>query len=103
VERVRRRDATNGKVAAAFGAMDVAALTDRLAKADIAFARVSDPEILRNHPHLRRITVATPSGPASYPAPPAQRAGEPRSYGAVPALGEHTAAVRDEFLPPIDK
>jgi formyl-CoA transferase len=95
--RVQRRPQTDGRVAAAFGAMTVEELTAKLAKADIAFARVSDPENLRTHPHLRRITVGSPSGPVSYPAPAPLRAGEPRTYGPVPALGEHTAKVRAEF------
>ena len=98
--RVKRRPQTDGRVAAAFAAMPVAELTARLAKADIAFGRVSDPEILRCHPHLRRITVGSPSGPVSYPAPAPLSSGAPRRYGAVPALGEHTAQVRAEFLAP---
>jgi itaconate CoA-transferase len=51
------------------------------------------------HPQLRRIEVGTPSGTVSYPAPPARDDGAPRRYGAVPALGEHTAKIRAEFLP----
>jgi formyl-CoA transferase len=98
LERVKRRPQTDGRVAAAFAAMPVEELTARLAKADIAFGRVSDPEILRSHPHLRRITVGSPSGPVSYPAPAPLSAGEPRRYGPVPALGQHTAQVRAEFL-----
>jgi itaconate CoA-transferase len=93
VERVNHRAATDARVAAVFGATDVAALTDKLAAADIAFARVSDTAILAVHPHLHRITVGTPSGPVSYPAPPHRRA----DYGAVPALGEHTEKIRAEF------
>ncbi len=94
VERVRRRAATDARVQSVFGAIDVGHLSERLAAADIAFARVSDTAILAAHPHLRRITVATPSGPVCYPAPPrARRDG----YGAVPGVGEHTAQVRDEF------
>ena len=42
--------------------------------------------------------VATPVGPVSYPAPAARRDGAPRRYGAVPALGEHTDAIRTEFM-----
>jgi len=42
------------------------------------------------HPHLRRIEVATPNGVVAHPAPAAIFVGQPRSYGAVPALGEHT-------------
>ena len=69
----------------------------RLAKADIAFARVSDCAHLSAHPHLRRVTVETPSGPAAMPAPAPVIEGT-RRYGRVPALGEHTEKVRAEFL-----
>ncbi len=97
VERVRRRAETDARVQAVFGATDVGPLTEKLAAADIAFARVSDTAILATHPHLRRITVDTPSGPVSYPAPPRARQD---GYGAVPGVGEHTAKVQAEFLPP---
>jgi formyl-CoA transferase len=94
VERVKRCVETDGRVAAVFGANDVETLTARLAAAEIAFARVSDMAALAAHPHLQRITVGTPSGPVSYPAPAHRREG---GYGAVPALGEHTERVRKEF------
>jgi itaconate CoA-transferase len=97
VERVKRRSKTDGRVQTAFGAMDVAELEAKLAAADIAFARVNDTALLAKHPHLRRITVGSPSGPVSMPAPAALRAGETRDYGPVPALGEHTEMVRKEF------
>ncbi len=45
---------------------------------------------------LRRISVETPSGEVSYPAPAAIR-DQPRSYGRVPSLGEHTEKIRKEF------
>ena len=98
VERVKRRALTDAKVQAVFGATDDATLAAKLAAADIAFARVNDTALLAAHPHLRRIEVATPSGTVSYPAPAAQRDGEPRRYGAVPALGEHTREIRAEFI-----
>jgi formyl-CoA transferase len=99
VERVRRRQQTDARVAAVFAATETEALMEKLAAADIAFARVNDAAGLAAHPHLRRITVATRSGPASYPAPAARQLGETRQYGGVPALGEHTDKVRAEFLP----
>jgi itaconate CoA-transferase len=99
VERVRRRAETDAKVQAVFGATEEAALTHKLAAADIAFARVNDTAALAVHPHLRRIEVATPSGMVSYPAPAARRDGEPRHYGAVPKLGEHSDKIRAEFMP----
>jgi itaconate CoA-transferase len=97
VERVKRRAQTDGKVAAVFGTFDADALEQKLAAADIAFARVNTPAELARHPHLRRITVGTPSGPVSYPAPAEQRSAA-RHYGPVPAIGEHTAKVREEFM-----
>jgi itaconate CoA-transferase len=97
VERVKRRAITDARVQAVFGATDVAALSKKLDAAEIAFARVSDMAVLARHPHLRRITIATPSGPVSYPAPPRARA---KGYGAVPGLGEQSEKVRAEFIPP---
>jgi formyl-CoA transferase len=99
VERVKRRAQTDGRVQAVFGAMNEAALTAKLAAADIAFARVNDTAALTRHPQLRRITVDTPSGRVSMPAPAARRMGEERRYGPVPKLGEHTAKIWAEFLP----
>ena len=95
--RVKRRAETDGRVAASFGAMTLDELTQKLARADIAFGRVSDPESLSHHPHLRRITIGSPTGPVSYPAPAALWSGTPRRYGPVPALGEHGERIRKEF------
>jgi itaconate CoA-transferase len=94
--RVQHRAETDGKVTASFAAMDVEVLSQKLAAADIAFARVNDVAGLIAHPHLRRISVDTPSGPVSYPAPAAIR-DTPRDYGRIPAPGEHTEKVRKEF------
>jgi itaconate CoA-transferase len=98
VERVKRRAETDGKVAAVFAALDADTLEQKLALADIAFARVNGAADLSRHPHLRRITVGTPSGLVSYPAPTAQSAAATRRYGPVPALGAHTDRVRAEFM-----
>jgi formyl-CoA transferase len=97
VARVKHRAETDGRVAAVFGSLDADALEQKLAAADIAFARVNTPAELAQHPHLRRITVGTPSGPVSYPAPAEQHASTVRHYGPVPAVGEHTESVRREF------
>jgi itaconate CoA-transferase len=99
VARVERRADTDARVQKVFGATDAQALTQTLAGAAIAFARVNDTAELAAHPQLRRIDVETPSGAVSYPAPAARRDGPPRRYGAVPALGEHSDAIRAEFMP----
>ena len=95
--RVEWRAETDGKVAAAFAGMDVETLIAKLLAADIAFGRVSDMAALAGHPHLRRITIGSPSGPVSYPAPASRWPGTDRRYGDVPALGAHTDKVRAEF------
>jgi itaconate CoA-transferase len=95
--RLAHREETDAKVAAVFAAHDAAPLMNKLEAADIAFARVNDSALLSKHPHLRRIRVGSPSGPVSMPAPTPTRAGEARSYGAIPALGAHTESIRKEF------
>jgi formyl-CoA transferase len=97
VERVKRRAETDGRVAKVFASLDADALEGKLAAADIAFARVNSPADLARHRHLRRISIGTPSGPVSYPAP-AERGAASRRYGPVPALGQHTEQVRAEFM-----
>jgi itaconate CoA-transferase len=98
VERMKRRAETDGKVIAKFATLDADQLRQKLADADIAFAPINTPAELAQHPHLRRITVATPSGPVSYPAPAERHASAWRRYAPVPALGEHTDRVRAEFM-----
>jgi itaconate CoA-transferase len=78
--------------------IDAETLMQKLAAADIAFARINDAAGLARHPHLHRITVQTPHGPVSYPAPVERDPTTPRQYGPVPGLGEHTEVVRAEFL-----
>lgn len=87
VQRVTNRAETDALVGLAFAAVDEMEARHRLASADLAFASVNDMAALSSHPQLRRVTVNTPNGPIAYPAPAAMVMGEPRSYGAVPALG----------------
>jgi itaconate CoA-transferase len=94
VERVKNRPLTDGIVANRFASMTREALLQRLSEADIAFAEVNTTADLAQHPHLRRIEVKTPNGLVSYPAPAAIVVGEPRHYGAVPAIGERPASAQ---------
>jgi formyl-CoA transferase len=103
IERVKRRAETDARVAAVFAAHDVEPLSQMLTAADIAFGRVNSPAELAQHPHLRRVTVGSASGPISVPAPAAQHAGEARRYGPVPAVGEHNDKIRAEFAPLVAK
>jgi itaconate CoA-transferase len=97
-DRVRHRAEVDRRIAAISSTRDAARLTQQLAAADIAYAQVNDTAALARHPHLRRITVGTPGGTVSYPAPAKQRSPASQHYGPVPALGQHTASVRAEFM-----
>jgi itaconate CoA-transferase len=97
--RLANRAETDGLVARCFSAQEIAPLSRRLEESEIAFARVNDIEGILHHPHLRRLDVDSPSGAVALPAPPARWMGEDApSFGPLPALGEHTQAVRREFL-----
>jgi len=104
VERVKRRAETDARVAAVFGATEEAALTKKLAAADIAFARVNATADLAVHPQLRRIDVATPSGIVSYPAPPARAHDEDLgrvSAGSTAQVMRHSPCTLGAFPSPL--
>ncbi len=88
VARVANRGETDAQVSRVLAGLDEAQACEALAAADLAFASVNDMAALSTHPHLRRITVDTPGGEVSYPAPAPIVMGEQRRYGRVPALGE---------------
>ena len=80
-----------------FGSLKAEALCAKLLKAGIAFGRVNSVTEFSKHPQLRRVEVATEKGPVNLPAPPAQVSGEKVSLRPVPALGEHSNRIRQEF------
>lgn len=86
VARVNNRRETDAAVGEAFAKFDAETAIRLLTEANIALASVNDMDGLSTHPHLRRITVGSPNGPVSFPAPAAIFSGEPRSYGPIPAL-----------------
>lgn len=86
VARVNNRPETDALVAAGFAGRTGAGAIAALLEADIALATVNDMQGLSAHPHLRRITVDTPNGPVSYPAPAARFSDQDRTYGPVPGL-----------------
>ena len=94
--RVAHRAEVDARVAAEFARHSRSALAGRLKSAEIAFGNFNTVEDFSAHPHLRRIAVETPEGAVRLPAAPALFEDE-RQPGRVPALGEHTAAVRAEF------
>lgn len=53
--------------------------------------------VLSTHQQLRRTQVDTPSGPVELLAPPVIKNNETASLKSVPALGEHTEQIRQEY------
>lgn len=95
--RVQHKAVLDAELARVVAGLSAADFRQRLTGAKIAFASVNGVPELARHPHLRRIRVQTPRGDVEVAAPPAQVRGQPRTYGPVPALGEHTESVRREF------
>jgi len=95
--RVANRGEMDALIAAVFAPHDAESLSALLFEAGIAFGRLNEVADLASHAQLRRLTVASPTGPVEIIAPPAQFASDSGGLGPVPALGEHTDAVRAEF------
>ncbi|MGF1592753.1 MAG: CaiB/BaiF CoA transferase family protein [Kiloniellaceae bacterium] len=95
--RVDNRPALDAIIDEVFGALDRETLTRRFFEAAIAYGAVNTPADLSAHPQLRRVTVATPTGPVELVAPPVEFRGGDIALGAVPAVDQHGAALRKEF------
>lgn len=99
--RVAHRERTDAAVAAVIGTLSSAEATRRLDRAGIANARMNTVADVLSHPQLtgRWWQVRTPGGAVRALRPSGIPAGWQSGPGAVPALGEHTAAVLAELDP----
>jgi len=97
--RVAKRPDLNAEIAAALAPLTRDHLIERLRSADIAYGAVNSIADLAAHPQLRRIAVETEGGKIEVIAPPARSGEETQTYGPVPALDQHGAAIRREFAP----
>lgn len=98
VGRCTHRAEMDAAIARWFATQPQSTAIEKLMKFDIAFGLVSDVDGLASHPHLREVAVTTRGGTVNLPAPPANWIGEDATFGPVPAIGQHSAAVRQEFL-----
>ena len=74
-----------------------AQLMEELRNAGIACGALNDTDDLMQHPQLRTVEYETPSGEISVIAPPIEFSDGDRRYGKVPAIGEHSLAIRSEL------
>ncbi len=85
----------------ALSSLSAEQVTARLDEAGIANARMRTMHEFAEHPQLaardRWREVATPVGPVRCLMPPVTVPGREAAMGAVPAVGQHTEALRAEF------
>lgn len=102
-DRVARRAELDGIVGAWCAGHDLAEIQRRADAAGIGNGRLNGVGDLAGHPQLsergRWREVDSPVGPVHALLPPALGRGWAVRGGPVPALGEHTDAVRTEFRP----
>jgi crotonobetainyl-CoA:carnitine CoA-transferase CaiB-like acyl-CoA transferase len=94
-DRVKNRCSLDEIIVPFFAAMTRAEAIAFLSGASIAWSRVSTVADLASHPALRRVEVPGETGTFSCVAPPTRRG---LVAGPVPRLGQHTDAVRAEFM-----
>jgi crotonobetainyl-CoA:carnitine CoA-transferase CaiB-like acyl-CoA transferase len=104
--RVAHRVDLHAAIDAVLRALPAAAVLERLDRAGIANAELRNMHGFSSHPQLqargRWQDVASPVGPLRSLIPPVTARHTAVQMGAVPALGEHTAAVLAELEGPSD-
>jgi len=100
-DRVEHNGELTAIIEGAFADRTADGVSAALDAAGIASARLRTPADLTSHPQLRARnrwrTVGAPGGEIEALLPPVEVAGVAPVMGPVPALGEHTEAVRAEF------
>jgi itaconate CoA-transferase len=100
-DRVAHDGELTAIISAVFSAIPADELEARLDAGGLANARLRTPAEFAEHPQLaardRWREVGTPGGPVRALLPPVTVAGREPVMGAVPAVGQHTAAIRAEL------
>jgi crotonobetainyl-CoA:carnitine CoA-transferase CaiB-like acyl-CoA transferase len=97
IDRVTNRSKLDKIIDNYFLKIDLEQVCRYLKTADIAYGRLNDLETVLAHPQLRQISVDSPSGRISLIASGTTVNGERPSALAVPAIGQHSKSIRDEF------
>jgi crotonobetainyl-CoA:carnitine CoA-transferase CaiB-like acyl-CoA transferase len=95
--RVANRPALDAAIGAVFARFTRESAVHRLREARIAFGSLNGIAELSAHAQLRRIQTPAPSGSVLGVAPPVRWTGQTFAPGAVPAISEHSEALRKEF------
>lgn len=96
--RVRHRPELHAEIDAVLTTIDGAELMSRLDAAQVAYGVMREPGELVEHPQMvardRWRTVGSPVGPVLALQPPVIFRGREAAMGPIPAVGEHSAAIR---------
>jgi crotonobetainyl-CoA:carnitine CoA-transferase CaiB-like acyl-CoA transferase len=96
--RVKHRVELDEIIESVFALMTAEDAMARLKAAKLAYGRLNSLERASAHPHLRSVSQETLAGDIRMvPPPPIVNERAPYSFRPVPALGEHSAAIRAEF------
>jgi len=96
-DRVAHRPMVDAHIQAMFATLTRDECAAKLRKANTAYGFVNDCGGLQKHPVLKRVPVQTEKGPVPIALPAARLSDGIRPFGPVPALGQHSAAIRAEF------
>ncbi|MDN5931533.1 MAG: CoA transferase [Pseudonocardia sp.] len=103
--RVAHRPALHAEIDAVLGDLTGTELVDRLGHARIAYGRRREVADVLEHPQLtareRWAVVDSPGGPVRTLLPPITLPGRPPRLGPIPAVGEHTQAIREWLDSPV--
>lgn len=97
-KRVANRPQLDAIIKRVFSTLTREDIIERLEKAKTAYGRISSMEDLSAHPQNRYMDVQTPVGVVTLLGSGILFDGEMMASGPVPAHGQHTQAVLDEFM-----
>jgi len=95
--RVENKTALDDIIEAVFRDLPRSELVARLNAARIAYANLNSVADLLSHPQLRRQPVDTPGGAVEVVASPLRFSDGEQPFRPVPASGQHSDALREEF------
>jgi len=95
--RCENRSDLNAAIDGVFARLTRTEVAKRMTAAGLAFGNLNSCRDVLKHPQWRRLPVGTPGGEVMVSAPPHRIAGRPHTLGRVPAIGEHSGALRREF------
>lgn len=97
VDRVANRPQLDAVVNAVFGQHTREEISKKLKAARIAYGALNTVEDFSHHPQLRRMTVGSAAGDIDIVASPIRLSDDAAPVKAIPAIGQHSDALRKEF------